>query len=78
MSIPKVDGRKAWLDENEQHAHNFLTTMMRVEDKRKLSLAEINLKQISASYIYLYELTKQSGLLDKPDELIEFLNETIH
>jgi len=78
MDIPKMDGRKAWLDESQVHAGNFLTKMMQVETQRKLSNAENHLKHISASFIYLYDRAMQAGLLDSPDELLEFLDETIH
>ena len=78
MSIPKMDGRKAWLDESQVHAGEFLHKMMQVETQRKLSNAETHLKHISASYIYLYDRAMQAGLLDDPDELMDFLNETIH
>ena len=78
MDIPKLDGRKASLDESQTHAGKFLTKMMQVEETRKLSPAENHLKHISASFIYLYEKALQSGLLDDPDELLEFLDETIH
>lgn len=78
MSIPKMDGRKAWLDESQVHAGEFLHKMMKVETQRKLSNAENHLKHISASYIYLYDRAMQAGLLDDPDELMDFLNETIH
>ena len=43
-----------------------------------ISNAETHLKHISASYIYLYDRAMQAGLLDDPDELMDFLNETIH
>jgi hypothetical protein len=78
MDVPKMDGRKAWLDESQVHAGNFLTKMMQVETQRKLSNAETHLKHISASFIYLYDRAMQAGLLDDPDELLEFLDETIH
>lgn len=78
MDVPKMDGRKAWLDESQVHAGNFLTKMMQVETQRKLSNAELHLKHISASFIYLYDRAMQAGLLDDPDELLEFLDETIH
>lgn len=78
MGIPKMDGRKAWLDESQVHAGNFLTKMMQVETQRKLSNAENHLKHISASFIYLYDRAMQAGLLEDPDELLEFLDETIH
>jgi hypothetical protein len=78
MDVPKMDGRKAWLDESQVHAGNFLTKMMQVETQRKLSNAETHLKHISASFIYLYDRARQAGLLDDPDELLEFLDETIH
>lgn len=78
MDVPKMDGRKAWLDESQVHAGNFLMKMMQVETQRKLSNAETHLKHISASFIYLYDRAMQAGLLDDPDELLEFLDETIH
>jgi len=78
MSIPTIDGRKVWLDESQIHAHNFLEKMLQVGDNRKLSIAERNLKNMAASFLYLYEKAQEAGLLDNEDELLEFFNETIH
>jgi len=78
MGIPKIDGRKVWLDEGQLHANNFLSKMMEMQDKRTLSKAEKNLKQVSASFLYLYEKAADAGLLDETDELLTFFNETIH
>jgi hypothetical protein len=78
MGLPTTDGRKLWLDESQLHANNFLTTMLDVEKKRTLSKAERNLKQMSASFLYLYEKAVEIGLLDEEDDLVTFFNETIH
>jgi|13_taG_2_1085334.scaffolds.fasta_scaffold00141_26 hypothetical protein len=78
MGIPKIDGRKVWLDEGQIHANNFLSKMMEMQDKRTLSKAEKNLKQVSASFLYLYNKCQEAGLFDNEDELFEFFNETIH
>ena len=78
MAVPTIDGRKMWLDESQIHAHNFLAKMLEMAEKRTLSAQEKNLKQMSASFLYLYDRAMQAGLLDDPDELMDFLNETIH
>ena len=78
MGLPTTDGRKLWLDESQLHANNFLTTMLDVEKKRTLSKSERNLKQMSASFLYLYEKAVEIGLLDEDDDLVTFFNETIH
>ncbi len=78
MGLPTVDGRKVWLDESQIHAVNFLSKMQEVELSRKLSRAESNLKNISASFLYLYNKAQEAGILDDEDALLEFLNETIH
>jgi hypothetical protein len=78
MGLPTIDGRRMWLDESQLHANNFLTTMLDVENKRTLSKAEKNLKQMSASFLYLYEKATEAGLLNEDDDLLNFFNETIH
>ena len=78
MGIPTTDGRKVWLDESQIHAHKFLSKMLSVEEQRQLSSAEKNLKQMSASFLYLYNKCQEAGLFDDEDELFEFFNETIH
>ena len=78
MGLPTTDGRKLWLDESQLHANNFLNTMLDMENKRTLSKAEKNLKQMSASFLYLYEKAFEAGLLDNEDTLTNVLNETIH
>tara|TARA_R100001460_G_scaffold29117_2_gene58015 strand:+ start:1996 stop:2232 length:237 start_codon:yes stop_codon:yes gene_type:complete len=78
MAVPTIDGRKMWLDESQVHAHNFLAKMLEMSDKRQLSAQEKNLKQMSASFLYLYEKALQAGLLDEDDDLLTFFNETIH
>ena len=78
MAVPTIDGRKMWLDESQIHAHNFLAKMLEMAEKRSLSAQEKNLKQMSASFLYLYEKALQAGLLDEDDELLNFFNETIH
>jgi len=78
MGLPTTDGRKIWLDESQVHASKFLNKMMDMQDKRSLSLAEKNLKQMSASFLYLYNKCQEAGLFDDEDELFEFFNETIH
>lgn len=78
MTVPTIDGRKVWLDESQIHAHNFLAKMLEVADKRNLSLSEKNLKQMSASFLYLYEKAKEAGLLNEDDDTLLFFNETIH
>ena len=78
MGLPTTDGRKVWLDESQINAVNFLSKMQELELTRTLSRAEKNLKNISASYLYLYNKAQEFGVLDDDDELLEFLNETIH
>ena len=78
MGLPTIDGRRMWLDESQIHAHKFLSKMLSVEEQRQLSSAEKNLKQMSASFLYLYEKAANAGLLDETDELLTFFNETIH
>jgi len=73
-----IDGRKAWLDENQVHAGTFLSQMFHVESRRLLSPAEEKFKHLAAAYIYLYEKAQQKGVLDQEDLEYLFENETLH
>lgn len=74
----ELDGRKLWLDEGVTYASQFLSQMIKIEDKRNLSASEERFKQLSAAYIYLYEKAKQKGVLDEEDLEYIFENETLH
>ena len=78
MSAYQADGRKLWLDEGLVNAGNFLTLMVQKERKRELSQSEQKFKQMAAAFIYLYEKSKQAGVLDETDDFYLFDNETIH
>ena len=73
-----VNGTKLWLDEGAAHATKFLKRLMDVEEKRELSEAEENLKQIAASYCYLYGKMLEIGELDSDENYDIFPDEILH
>ena len=78
MSTVEKDGRLLWLDEGQVHAGNFLAQVLHTEKRRELTPAEENLKQLSASYCYLYEKAQDAGILEEEDSYWLFENEKIH
>ena len=75
----QANGTKLWLDEGATHASNFLKRLITVEKKRTLSEAEENLKQIAASYCYLYSKMLEIGELESDDDSYNiFPDEIIH
>ena len=73
-----VNGTKLWLDEGAAHATKFLQRLMIVEEKRTLSKAEEDLKQIAASYCYLYSKMLEIGELESEDNYNIFPDEILH
>jgi hypothetical protein len=74
----QANGTKLWLDEGAAHATKFLQKLMNVEQKRELTIAEENLKQISASYCYLYAKMLEIGELESDDNHEIFPDEILH
>lgn len=75
----QANGTKLWLDEGAAHASNFLKRLITVEKKRTLSESEENLKQIAASYCYLYSKMLEIGELESDDDNYNiFPDEIIH
>ena len=72
----ETDGRKLWLDEAVTHSTTFLNRVMDTEEKRELSPSEKNLKDITAAYLYLYNVVEEQKLLEGTENL--FNNQTIH
>jgi len=73
-----VNGTKLWLDEGAAHATRFLQRLMTVEEKRTLSKAEEDLKQIAASYCYLYGKMLEIGELESDEHHDIFPDEILH
>jgi hypothetical protein len=78
MSVPEKDGRLLWLDEGQVHAGKFLAQVLHKEKTRDLTISEEKLKQLAASYCYLYEKAKDSGILEEEESYFLFENEKIH
>ena len=60
----QANGTKLWLDEGAVHATKMLQKLMTVEENRSLSTAEEKLKQVAASYCYLYAKMLEIGELE--------------
>ena len=76
--MQKISGQKLWLDEGMVHATKFLSTFIKKEEFRELSQAEEKVKQLAASYLYLYHKAKEHGLLDEDTLDNFFTDEIIH
>lgn len=74
----QANGTKLWLDEGAAHATGFLQKLMDVEKERELTLSEEKLKQISASYCYLYAKMLEIGELESDDNYNIFPDEILH
>ena len=74
----QANGTKLWLDEGAAHATKFLQKLITVEGKRQLTTAEEKLKQVSASYCYLYAKMLELGELESDDNYNIFPDEILH
>ena len=74
----QANGTKLWLDEGAVHATKMLQNLITVEEKRTLSVAEEKLKQITASYCYLYAKMLEIGKLESDDNHEVFPDEILH
>lgn len=73
-----VDGRKLWLDECLINGTTLILHTEKVEEKRRLTARETNIKQLAAAYCYLYHRIQEEGLLNPEDEDNFFEQENIH
>jgi hypothetical protein len=74
----QVDGRKLWLDECLLNGTTLLLHVEKVEERRKLTAREKNIKQLAAAYCYLYHRVQEEGLLQPDDEDNFFEKELLH
>ena len=74
----QANGTKLWLDEGAVHATKMLQKLMTVEEKRSLSTAEEKLKQVAASYCYLYAKMLEIGELESDQNQEIFPDEILH
>tara|TARA_A200000159_G_scaffold85250_1_gene78840 strand:+ start:169 stop:396 length:228 start_codon:yes stop_codon:yes gene_type:complete len=74
----QANGTKLWLDEGAVHATKMLQKLMTVEEKRSLSAAEEKLKQVAASYCYLYAKMLEIGELESDQNQEIFPDEILH
>lgn len=74
----QANGTKLWLDEGAVHATKMLQKLMTVEEKRSLSSAEEKLKQVAASYCYLYAKMLEIGELESDQNQEIFPDEILH
>jgi len=73
-----VDGRKLWLDECLVNSTAFILNTEKVQEKRKLTPREVNVKQLAAAYCYLYHRVQEEGFLQADDEDNFFPTEILH
>ena len=72
-----ANGTKLWLEEGIVHAGKLLQDLMKAEEFRTLSPAEKKIKQVSATYCYLYTKLKELDLLIDDEDTL-FPDETLH
>ena len=75
--MKEVNGRVLWLQESLVHAATIASTFELVAQKRELTPKEIDMKNITLAFMYLYNVVDDEGLIANTDDSY-FGNEVIH
>lgn len=77
MSIPTIDIRQVWLDEAFMTSTDVIQKLTEKEITGKtITSNDAEYAKICGAYLYLYNLAKESNMLNHEDQLTK--TETIH